>query len=346
MRFQINIFIGVSLDGEFKMSYMISYLTCGKWHDYDLNQRPEHQGFGGGMAVKTQRVVEALGRQYYTQLTDNIEDIDAPVVVVEPLWFKLFEEDKSIHWEKITELGKLADTKTLILMCSEFELMRWEAPFRDGVVNTFDKITCNCQYQANIFSYHDIVPDGIVCDPIPIDVFMPPHEPVKENSIVATGHVSWIKNIEKVIETFKRFQDKGISTTYIGSANLWGKPDKNDPSLQLEAELRSVTDNFNPSLSQVEVARTLQKNKFGLWMSTHECFGQGYAEKMATGQPVIAGKHGLKAERHCSDTADDIDLMIADEEKYSAVSTWNRQWVKDNLSYEVFLKQFAGVLRK
>lgn len=326
-------------------SNMVCYVTCKKWHDYNLHQRPEHQGFGGGMAVKTQRILEALGQQYYTQITDDPQEIDAPVVLVEPLWFKLFNEDNNKHWEKITEIAK-HDTKTLILVCSEFEVMRWEAKFREAVLNTFDKITCNCKYQANIFSYYDIIPDAILCDPIPTDVFIPPHDPVTKNSIVATGHVSWIKNVKAVINAFKKYQDKGIETTYIGSANLWGKLDKNDPALQLESELKSVTDNFHASLSQPEVARTMQKNKFGLWKATHECFGQGYAEMMATGRPVIAGKHGLKAERHFGDTTDDIDLMIEDEEKYSEVSTWNRQWVKDNVSYEAFLKQFVGVLRK
>jgi len=326
------------------MNYMVSYVTCKKWHDYNLHQRPEHQGFGGGMAVKTQRIVEALGQQYYTQLTDDPNDIDAPVVLVEPLWFKLYNEDDNEHWEKITEIGKL-NNRMLILVCSEFEVMRWEAKFRDAVLNTFDKITCNCQYQANIFSYYDITPDAILCDPVPMDVFMPPHDPVKENSIVATGHVSWIKNVKAVIDAFKTFQDKGISTTYIGSAGLWSKPDKSDPSVQLETELKSVTDNFYPSLSQMEVARTMQKNMFGLWLATHECFGQAYAEMMATGLPVIAGKHGLKAERHCSTSSDDIDLMIAEEEEYAAIATWNRKWVKDNVSYEAFLKQFTGVLR-
>ena len=328
------------------MNYMVSYITCKKWHDYNLHQRPEHQGFGGGMAVKTQRIYEALNQQYYTQLTDNPEEVSAPVVLVEPLWFKLFNQDENEHWEKITQIGKL-DAQTLILVCSEFEVMRWEAKFRDAVLNTFDKITCNCQYQANIFSYYDITPDAILCDPIPMDVFMPPADLVKENSIVATGHVSWFKNVKAVIKAFKGFQEKGISTGYIGSAGLWGKPkSKNDPALQLETELRRVTDVFYPSLTQAEVARTMQKYRFGLWLATHECFGQGYAEMMATGLPVVAGEHGLKAERHSNDVSDDIDAMIEDAEEYAAVSTWNRQWAITQVSYQAFLKQFTGVLRK
>lgn len=333
------------------MSYMVAYLTCKQWHNYNLYVRPESQAVGGGMAVKTQRILEALRLRYYTQITDEVEAIDAPVVIVEPLYFTLYnddEEEPDKHWERLRQLGELAALGTkLILVCSEFEVMRWQPEFREGVLRTFDRITCNCQYQASMFGYFKVNPDAILCDPIPTDLFQTPIKEQETATVLATGNVSWQKNARAVIDTFRKLQKKGIQTAYIGSAHLWGKT-KDTFNLQLEDELKSVTDCFHKSLSQYEVVKVMQQSRVGLWVATHECFGQGYAELLSTGRPVATRRHGLEAERpgvSGKSATDKVLKLIDNKNVWEETSIASRHWVKTHVSYERFLEQFSEVIR-
>lgn len=332
------------------MSYMLSYLTCKNWHDYSLHARPEHQGQGGGMAVKTQRVYQALGQRYYTQLTSDIEEIDSPVVLVEPLFFQLYnhpETEKNLHWERLAELGKLSSDEgvKLILYCSEFEFMRWEMEFRQGVLNTFDAITCNCEYQAKMFSYYGVRPDAIMCDPIPTDIFTPSTEKPEEITVLATGNVSWEKNAEGVIKAFRALRKEGYQTAYVGSAHLWSKT-KNPIAIRLQDELEAVTTYFHKSLSQSEVAVVMQGVTHGFWCATHECFGQGVVEMLGCGKPVISRNHGLAAERPHIVRKDVPRAIRSIESEYDKYSQTAREWTVANVSYESFLNQLGEVMRK
>lgn len=333
------------------MKYMVSYLTIEKWRTYNLSIRPELQGQGGGMAVKTQRVVKVLGRQYYTQLISHIDEIDAPVVVIEPLWFTLYAEEELLQRVEKLRQAKTEKKLTLILACSEFELMRWSVELRNAIVGLVDVITCNCAYQASLFSYFGIKPDAILCDPIPCHVFQPPDQPNSEPVVLATGHVSWFKNASTVIEVFKALQKEGIQTTYIGSSDLWG--DMGDPdALRLNRDLIAVTDHYHRSLTHLETANTMRTATIGLWVAWHECFGMGYAEMLATGLPVIAGVHGLAAERPCyrsGGTHAIIETIIELTTDAALWKTWSlesRHWAIDTVSDEVFLKQFGNILQR
>ena len=329
------------------MTYMITYLTHQKWIDYNVNVRPEVQGHGGGMAVKTQRIIEALGRRYNIQATSDIEKIDAPYVLVEPLYLTLFKpkDQPELHWEKLVALGELASQgRTLILVCSEWELMRWQPVFREKVLATFDKITCNCEYQANLFNYFGVKPDGILCDPIQADLFCPPKNDDPDLIVLATGHISWQKNTEAVIEVFGQLMEQGIQTSYIGSADLWGK-NETEYNKELETDLKQVTTHYHKSLSQQEVVSEMQKAKVGLWCAMHETYGQGFAELLSCGRPVIAHDHGLRNERPYYDVDIDTILnLLTSEETWTSASKEARDWTNKNVSYDVFLQQFSEVI--
>ena len=323
---------------------MIDYFTVQRWLKYDLTILPEKQGQGGGMPVKTQRVLEVLGRRYFVRGISQISEATAPLVVIEPLRFNLLEADEDAY-EILRELRQHPAKK--LLYCSEMGLLRMDPPLRNGILSCVDAITCNCLYQAEMFKYIGVKPDAILTDPIPCHIFKPSE--TRENRVIATGNISWQKNASYLVEVFSELQQLGVQTCYIGSASLWGKT--SDPvSLRLEQELKQVTDYFHPNLTQAETAEVMRECTAGLWVAWHETFGMGLAELMACGLHCWMFPHGLREERPGLDfnTKTAIEGALAIAEKLDnppeCLSSTSRTWALKNVSYEAFLTQFEGII--
>lgn len=327
------------------MNTMIDYLTWERYLKYDLSLLPEQQGQGGGMPVKTARVLSVLGKRYFVKGISKVTDATAPLLLIEPLRFHLYEEDEDIF--ELLSLLKSHPSKK-ILYCSEMALLRLEPSVLDELLSCIDIITCNCLYQANMFRYIGVKPDAILTDPIPCDVFKLSSDRHKKR-VIATGNISWQKNAEYLIEIFSELQALSVETCYIGSANLWGKT--SDPfNLNLEKALKAVTTYYHASLTQAETAEVMRSCSVGLWTAWHECFGMGLAELMASGLYCWMFPHGLRDERPGLDldfdSTADAALAIAQsiDTPPECLSQTSRDWAVENVSYEAFLDQFESII--
>ena len=179
------------------------------------------------MGTKTYRVLEALKDVYpRTRGICNSAEIEAETVLIEPLRFALgtgaFEGCEPMDGI-IYGLSQHKGRK--ILYCSELGLLRMSPQVRTQVLNVVDAVTANCRFQANLFKYVGVHCDGILCDPIP-DAFCRKRGAMSSSPrLLATGNISWQKNIPQVIEVFKAL--KGVvERVYIGSASLWNDTTK------------------------------------------------------------------------------------------------------------------------
>lgn len=323
---------------------MIDYLTCSKWLNYDVNILPEKQGFGGGMPVKTQRVLDVLGRRYFVRGISEVSEATAPLMVIEPLRFNLLEAHEDPH-QILADLQ--AHPAKKLLYCSEMALLRMDPDLRNGIFNSIDAISCNCLYQAEMFKYISVKPNAILTDPIPCHIFKPSEK--RQRRVIATGNISWQKNASYLVEIFSELQQLGIETCYIGSASLWGQT--SDPeNLRLERELKQVTDHYYPSLTQADTAEVMRECSVGLWVAWHECFGMGLAELMASGLHCWMFPHGLRNERpglnFDFNTAKEGAAAISEkiENPPARLSRTSRKWAVENVSYEAFLSQFYDII--
>ena len=118
-------------------------------------------------------------------------------------------------------------------------MFRWTGSFRKELLEICDVVTCNCDYQASLFTAVGIDAPVRLIDPIPENEF----EPLpKKMQVVAMGRISEIKNSGFVAELFKRLAPTAMETVYVGGAALWGGASEAD--LLLEAEIREYADIF------------------------------------------------------------------------------------------------------
>ncbi len=139
---------------------MIDYLTHPKFLNCDPSILPSSQGGGGGMGVKTHRVLEALSDVYpRTRRICDLSEITADTVLIEPLRFTLPTEGYGDReYESVERLihGLRNHKGRKILYCSELTLMRMP-PFLHGqVLGLCNLITTNCKFQANMFKYVNV----------------------------------------------------------------------------------------------------------------------------------------------------------------------------------------------
>ena len=323
---------------------MIDYLTCPMWLRYDLTILPEKQGFGGGMPVKTQRVLEVLGRRYFVRGISEVSEATAPLMVIEPLYFNMLEDHED-PYQKLSELK--AHPAKKLLYCSEMGFYGWIHLCGMGFYRVWMRSPVIVYIRRRCFKYIGVKPDSILTDPIPCHIFKPSEN--RKKRVIATGNISWQKNAAYLVEIFSELQQLGIQTCYIGSASLWGKT--SDPvSLRLEQELEQVTDHYHPSLTQTETAEVMQGCSIGLWVAWHECFGMGLAEMMACGLHCWMFPHGLRNERPGLDfdfkSATEGALAICEkiDNPPKCLSTTSRKWAVQNVSYEAFLTQFEDII--
>ena len=324
---------------------MIDYLTYFSYADYDPNVAPSRQGQAGGMQSKTYRVREALDAYYPgSKVVSNIEEITAPVVLIEPLSFFMLEDPEA-------ELNKLKLIQAKkIVYGSEYAPMRMSPTMRSLLFDNVDMVTANCHFLRRLLTYIGIDASHILTDPMS-KVFSPPQSlQERKNRVVAMGQVSAEKNTKQVTEMFKRLE--GVAErVYIGSASLWGP----DPmrAKELEEELFEHTDRILPDAIPSEVAVELQQSKVGYWCAFHDTWSTCTHEMIACGVPVIASNHGLADElpiQIASEVDDQIRLiqetLTLPDDEYLALSASLDKWNRENASYDVFLSQLQAVLRR
>ena len=335
---------------------MIDYLTHPKFVNYDCAQLPSAQGGGGGMGVKTYRVLEAL-RSVYPKtrvITDGYE-IKADTVLIEPLRFSLatapFSAKPHQTADELLEFLVNSPAKK-ILYCSELTLMRMPHSIRDQVLACCDAVTTNCAFQANVFKYVGVRGTFKLCDPVP-DVFLSRLSYAdRKPRIVATGNISWQKNAPQVIEVFKAL--KGVvERVYVGSASLWHDVSNEEIPQRLQEAFYAHTDRVIPEATTQQIASEFHNARFGLWVAYHDTFATATQEMIMAGLPVVAAKHGLTSEIPvwpASGVREQVEaikrLLRESDESLEEQSKRISKWAVENVSYTAFETQLKEVLRK
>lgn len=334
---------------------MIDYLTHPKFVDYDCAQLPSAQSGGGGMGVKTSRVLEALRSVYPNTraITDGFQ-IESDTVLIEPLRFSLATAQYSAKphqtADELLEFLVNSDAKK-ILYCSELTLMRMPHSIREQVLACCDAVTTNCAFQANVFKYVGVRGTHKLCDPVP-DVFLPRLScRDRKPRVVATGNVSWEKNAPQVIEVFKAL--KGVvERVYVGSASLWHDASNEEIPQRLQEVLYGHTDRVVKEATTQQIANEFHNARFGLWVAYHDTFATATQEMIMAGLPVVAAKHGLVSEipvwaaSGVRGQVETIKRLLGEsneslEEQSKRISTW----AAENMSYAAFQKQVASILK-
>ena len=322
---------------------MISYLTFEDYAVYNQYLSPSQNRNAGGMQSKVYRVREALDLGFPgSKVVSEVEDIDANVVLVEPLRFFMRPGDGTL--EKLKEL----DAKK-ILYGSEFAPLRVPPSVRNALFEACDLITVNCKFLQNLFAYIGWEETHLLVDPYPTDVFcLPPSPDIRKNRVIAGGQISWQKNTMHLIEVFKRLNGV-VERVYIGSGTLWGKFDFQK---RLEDELFEHTDRIVPDATPAEVAAELKEAKCGVWCAYHDTFSSWTHEALACGLPVVASSHGLSPELPIK-TSPNLngqvslirEILDMPSDAYQKQSKELAQWSVENVSYDVFLEQLREIMR-
>ena len=329
---------------------MINYLTHPQFASYDLRLPPSMQGGGGGMSAKTARVVEALSEVYPNpKVVTNSWEIDADTLLIEPLRF----------WLSVTEGYEDADTLLdnlkeydgrKILYCSEMTLLRFQPELRNRLLKLCDVVTANCKFQARLFWYVNVHP-RILCDPIPLSFYKDSTYYLdRKETIVASGNISWTKNVHGLIEVFKGLKGH-VERVYIGSAKLWSTGTQDQSAHRLEDALYDVCDRVIEDATQQEVIEAFTSARFGVWVAYHDVFATAVHEMLLSGLNVVTAKHGLARELPVSvgsGTADLINsvmaLSVSSPEELQAKSDENAQWATKRVAYPAFLGQLKSIL--
>lgn len=328
---------------------MIDYLVPEFFLNYDETGFVSVKRPSGGMRTKIRSVQKA---NLDINLCSSLEQLTNNFILVEPMFFR---ENPPFNDEGITKeslVEKLADVQAVkILYCTELELLRWPGWFLEKVEDVVDAISCNCIYQKNLWKMLGLVETEYLVDPIDTKLFF---SGKKEPYVIATGWISPAKNSEFIRDLYMVLKDiEFIKTIYVGGSNLWGFEDIE--SLELDMEIRQVSDVFTGSVSQLVLARYLSESAFFVANTYHDCSSACHAEAISAGCLPVVGGHPLYEERYGFFVESGVDATI--EKLQSLTGGWrvlpddtlfedSRRWAIDNVSFRVFNKQLNEIRKK
>ena len=336
---------------------MIDYLTHTSFIDYDESLLPSRQlpgVTGGGMSTKTARVLEVLHKNYpQAKAVGNTCDIspDSAVVLVEPLRFtmEIAGNDESIE-EVLRALENASYRK--ILYCSEKSMVRMAPGLSRRLFDACDIVTANCTFQEGLLRYLPWCPPTYrLCDPVPDD-FVFEGADVKRKRVIASGHIDWHKNVERLIEIYKNLNGE-MERVYVGSHNLWTNTETTKVKERLQSELYKHCDTIVEDANRFTLSKLYRESLLAVWIAMHDTFSFGLHEMMRCGVLVSAANHGLAAEvpvyvgHKASDQVERLkELASIKPDELERVGTKIAKIAATRCSYETFQKQFESILYK
>ena len=323
---------------------------------YTLERPPGPRNPGGGVGIKYARMEQMLSQAYHVHRTSQLDTVETDFVIVEPLWFSWFEDQRADAHAIDTRLDTFIERmfRNILVCGSEQELYLWPAQRRQKLLTTAHHITHNCTYLRNLFQAAGIPNSRLLCDPVPEHVFYPT---IKQNRIYAASHISWQKNTKALIELYRTLQDTDIETVYAGSAQTWGDS-ATEVALRnrhhLEAELREVTDTFLGDVPPHTVAFYGNAAQHHIQVAHHDTCCQNQQEAALAGATLWGLNHPINTERPVNQFQNIETLAAALIEEHEAVrdipcfpkvNGTVRDYALKHFSYSAVLAQFHEIIR-
>ena len=326
---------------------MIDYLVPQFFLNFDAKVQAGVKNPSGGMRTKIRSVQKAMTNlQLYTHT--RVETLKSEYVLVEPLFFRENLPEQP-GYGPLGSLEKLDDYDGVkVLYCSEKELLRWRGDFREKVLDTFDVVTYNCQYQRRLWDAIGVKGSRLLTDPIDCNLFKPLP---KKLQVVSTGWISSDKNSEFIRDLYYALHETKVDTVYVGGNTLWGFNRK--VNMQLEHDIRGLTDVFVENAPQDVLAKYIGESAFFCGNTIHDTFSGCHAESVAAGCVTVAGGHPLYSERFGFYVEPGVEAAM---EKLSELTNGfadmpdikyfekSRQWAEDNVGFDAFNRQLVDII--
>ena len=246
----------------------------------------------------------------------------------------------------------LKDFKGAVLVYgSDSELLRWKGQSIEMLKSGVDGWIANCEWQANYFRDFGVPVLGVVREPINCDLFRPGE--VRKRVICAGGRISYGKQSDFFIDLFTALKETDYATAYVGSSQGWGQTDP--LGLELEDQLKAVTDTFYGEIPQSQVASVFGESAILVLNSHYDTCSRMGMEGQASGLCIVAGPHLCfdeypHAHRFSNLTAC-LSVLSEVTESFTMLpvrkdSDSNRKWALEEYSYESSLHQINDVLRR
>ena len=335
---------------------MIDYLVPSYFLNFNVGAESGVSNPGGGMRTKI-LAVQRASRHYWIKPQTDVSSLKSDFVLVEPLWFR-----ESLG-ANVSEVGNVSLTPERklellsqysafkILYCSEMEMLRWSGSFRSAVLEVFDLVTYNCEYQRVLFDALGVRNMVLLHDPIDENLFKPSES--KKMTVVSTGLISPLKNSEFIRDLYKELVDLPVQTVFVGGSTLWGHHDAD--CMRLEYDIRNYCDIFVENAPQPVLAQYLAESSFFVSNSIHDTYSSGHAEGVSAGCISVCGGHELFRERPGyfvrAGVSNIVDVLIDLTDGFKkkpdkSLYDESRNWAVDNIGFDVFDDRLVNVVKK
>ena len=331
----------------------LDILTLSHFTKLDIQAQRGHSNAGGGMASLMNAARSTLSTRYDVRLCSSISELQANVVILDPLFLNTEHKDTEKHEADRINLRALHKDKhttkrKYIVWCAEKTLLRLLPKHRNQLLRLTDSLAVTDPYIERLFKAINVYPDGFLCDCINANLFRPAP---KEMTVTAVGGLKHIKNINWIIEVFKQLKGK-MRRTYLGSAALWSHENRQEDR-QLIGKIQAVTDDYYPNASIVQVAYHNAHAAITINNTWHDCSSRANEELLMSGVISIHGEHPLflgrpgftvktpaEAVKTISELTDDF-TKLPDIKHHTCA----RNWALRNVSETTFLSQFENLIR-
>ena len=325
---------------------MLAYLNLEKYINYDLSRPPGTDNPGGGVATKTQRVLEAASEWMITGTEKFSQAEKYHTALIEPLVF-CHKENMTLE-EKVEAYEGLDCIK--VLYCTEMAFIRLPKPFRDAIVAASDHITCVNHYHRDVFHKFGVRVDSILCDPVPEEVFSPGE--TKERVIIAANRIDWKKNMVDLIRSYEQLRaETDFKLEYIGLDDMWGHERVDPRNSEFIHQLQDLCDTFHGTLSQNDVAKAFGRSAVFFHCAYHDVYSESLWEALHCGcVPFALGYHPLFnriTENRYTDIAELTEkLNDMDADAFEEESMRVHELARKTCSYPIFQSQLRDIFKK
>ena len=333
----------------------IDLLTPVHYTRLNIEAARGHTNAGGGMSCLMNAARAALSHRYQVNVCTEISELQSTLVIIDALFIAnriAKDTRREIAAEQsIAELQKdkaRHGHRKYLLWCAEMSVFRWLPADRRHITTLVDGIAVTDPYLWQLCKGVGITPLGYLCDAINPDLFRPAK---KEMTVTAVGALKHIKNIDWIIEVFRRLEGK-MKRTYLGSAGLWSRENRSEDGA-LIPKIQAVTEEHHPNASPIEVAYHNAHAAFAVNDTWHDCSSRSNEELLMSGAISIHGRHPLFTPRpgFRVKTPDEAVAKIAElTENFTQLPDpklhqHSRQWALENVSTHKFIEQFGKLVR-